>query len=151
LAPGLLASATTLAPAEVAAYRLVVAEDVALADLPLDEVRRVFLLKRTFWKPGRPIRLVLPATGLPARTFMLEHVCQKTEGELRRLVMESVYRGDTDQAPRVAASDDEALKMLSSSPGSVALVSVGTALLPNLKALRIDGKNAGDPGYPLAR
>ena len=151
LAPAFLGSLPTPARAEATSYLLVVSDDVALAELPLDEVRRVFLLKRVFWKPGRPIRLVLPATDLPARAFMLEKVCQKTEGELRRLVIESVYRGDTDQAPKVAASDDEALKILSTVPGSVALVSVGVALPAHVKALRIDGKDAGEPGYPLAR
>ena len=32
---------------------------------------------------------------------------------MRRLVLESLYRGETDQPPKVANSDEEALKVVS--------------------------------------
>lgn len=135
--------------AEVVVYAVVVAEDVPLTDITLDELRRVFLMKRAFWKPGKPIRLVLPASGLPARAFLLQHVCQKSEGEMRRLVLESMYRGESDQPPRVANSDEEALKVLSSTANSVALVSTEASMGPGVKTLRVDGKLPSDQGYPL--
>jgi hypothetical protein len=131
-------------------YAVVVGEDVPVADITLDELRRVFLMKRAFWKPGKPIRLVLPASGLPARSFMLQYVCQKTEGEMRRLVLESMYRGDSDQPPKVAGSDIEALGLLASIANGVALVSAETSPGPRLKVLRVEGKLPSDQGYPLA-
>ena len=131
-------------------YVVVVGEDVPVSDITLDELRRVFLMKRGFWKPGKPIRLVLPASGVPARSFLLEYVCQKTEGEMRRLVLESIYRGESDQAPKVAGSDEEALRLLASITNAVALVSTETPLGPGLKALRVEGKLPSDQGYPLA-
>jgi hypothetical protein len=137
--------------AAVVVYAVVVAEDVPLTDITLDELRRVFLMKRAFWKPGKPIRLVLPASGLPARTFLLQYVCQKTEGEMRRLVLESIYRGESDQPPKVANSDEEALALLSSIANSVALVSTDASLGSGVKALRVDGKLPSDPGYPLGQ
>src|SRR4249920_2387656 len=94
------------------AYQLVAPVDAPLNDISMDELRRVFLMRRLFWKPGHPIRLVLPGSGRPTREFMLARVCQKTEGEYRRLVLEALYRGDTDQPPKVAASDEDILKML---------------------------------------
>ena len=132
---------------ETASYAVIVATDVPLTDISLDELRRVFVLKRAFWKPGKQIRVVLPGTGLPARAFLLDRVCQKTEGELRRLVLESTYRGETDQPPKVASSDEDALRLVSSLPSAVALVTAETSLPPGVKTLRIDGKlpaaNAG--------
>src|SRR5262245_31742382 len=93
------------------AYQVVAPVAAPLDDISMDELRRVFLLRRLFWKPGHPIRLVLPATGQPAREFMLLRVCQKTEGEYRRLVLEVLYRGDSDQAPKVGGSDEDVLRM----------------------------------------
>jgi ABC-type phosphate transport system substrate-binding protein len=132
-------------------YAVVVAQDVPVDDLTLDELRRIFLFKRAFWKPGRPVRLVLPATGSPTRTFLLAQVYQRTEGELRRIILESVYTGETDQPPKVAASEEESLKLLEALPGSVALVPAEMTLPSGLKAVRIDGKRSTEPGYRLAR
>lgn len=136
--------------AAVVVYAVVVAEDVPLTDITMEELRRVFLMKRAFWKPGRPIRLVLPASGLAGRKFLFAYVCQKTEGEMRRLVMESMYKGESDQPPKVAGSDEEALRLVSAIENSVALVSTGTPHGPGLKALRVDGKLPSDQGYPLS-
>ena len=138
-------------PGDAANFTVIVAEDVPLTDISLDELRRVFTLKRAFWKPGKVIRVVLPATGLPSRAFLLSRVCQKTEGELRRLVLESTYRGESDQPPKVASSEEEALRLVASLSSAVALVEADATLPPGVKALRIDGKLPTEPGYPLAR
>ena len=53
------------------AYQVVAPADAPLDDISMDELRRVFLLRRLFWKPGHPIRLVLPGNGQPTREFML--------------------------------------------------------------------------------
>jgi hypothetical protein len=136
---------------ETGSFAVIVAGDVPLTDISFDELRRVFVLKRVFWKPGKQIRVVLPGTGLPARAFLLERVCQKTEGELRRLVLESTYRGETDQPPKVASSEEDALRLVSSLPSAVALVTAEAPLPPGVKTLRVDGKLPADQGYPLAR
>lgn len=141
----------SLGGADPANFAVIVAEDVPLADISLDELRRVFVLKRAFWKPGKLIRVVLPGTGLPARAFLLDRVCQKTEGELRRLVLESTYRGESDQPPKVASSEEDALRLVASLSSAVALVAADAPLPPGVKTLRIDGKLPTDPGYPLAR
>ena len=85
--------------ADTANLAVIVSEDVP-RDISLDELRRVFILKRAFWKPGELIRVVLPGTGLPARAFLLDRVCRKTEGELRRLVLESTYRAEATSPRR---------------------------------------------------
>jgi hypothetical protein len=130
-------------------YAVVASRDVPFAELTLDELRRVFLFKRHFWNPGKPVRLILPATGQPARRFLLDQVCQRTEGELRRMILESMYRGESDQAPKVAASEAETLAALESSSGSIALVSDTVALPTGVKRLKIDGKLPEDSDYPL--
>ena len=140
----------TAAPGE-GGYAVVASADVPLSELSLDELRRVFLFKRLFWKPGKTVRVVLPATGHPARAFLLEHVCQRSEGDLRRLILESMYRGESDQPPRVASSDGEALGFLASSAGAIALVSSEASMPAGVKMLKIDGKLPSDQDYPLGR
>jgi hypothetical protein len=132
------------------AYQVVAPVDAPLNDISMDELRRVFLLRRLFWKPGHPIRLVLPGSGRPTREFMLARVCQKTEGEYRRLILEALYRGDTDQPPKVGASDEDILKMLATQSESLGLVATGADLPPGLKVLRVDGRLPTEPGYPLS-
>lgn len=151
MAAGLLGFGGAPASAAGDAYAVVVAQDVPVDNVTLDELRRVFLLKKSFWKPGWPIRLVLPATDSADRAFMLTQVCQRTEGELRRTILESVYAGENDQPPKIAASSEERLALVGSMHGSVTLVPADLPLPPGLKALRIDGKLSAEPGYPLAR
>jgi hypothetical protein len=138
-------------PGQGGSYAVVVGPDVPIAELSMEELRRVFLFKRLFWKPGKPVRLILPATGQPARAFLLDQVCQRSEGDLRRLILESMYRGETDQAPKVAASEAETLTAVASLAGAIALVPSESSLPTGVKALRIDGKLAGEPGYPLGQ
>ena len=138
------------APRSDHGYAVVGPADAPLDDISMDELRRVFLLKRLFWKPGNPIRLVLPGTGRPAREFLLARVCQKTEGEYRRLVLEVLYRGDTDQPPKVGGTDEDVLRILLAGQGSVGLVDAGVPLPPGLKVLRVDGRLPTEAGYPLA-
>ncbi|MFI4941742.1 MAG: hypothetical protein ACHP85_00665 [Burkholderiales bacterium] len=139
----------SLLAADNSVYQVVAPVDAPLNDISMDELRRIFLMRRLFWKPGHPIRLVLPGSGRPTREFMLARVCQKTEGEYRRLVLEVLYRGDTDQPPKVGASDGDILKLLATERESLGLVATGADLLPGLKVLRIDGRLPTEPGYPL--
>jgi hypothetical protein len=137
------------AGAATEAYVVVANDDVPVQDLSLDEVRRVFLLQRAFWKPGKPVRVVLPATGQPGRAFLLEKVCRRSESDLRRRIMEAVYSGETDQAPRMAGSDLEALNLVAASTGAVALVTAESSLPDGTRLLRVGGKLPSDPGYEL--
>lgn len=138
-------------PGQGGGYAVVVGPDVPISELSLEELRRVFLFKRLFWKPGKPVRLILPATGQPARLFLLDQVCQRSEGDLRRLILESMYRGETDQAPKVAASEAETLTAVASLAGAIALIPSESSLPTGVKALKIDGKMASEPGYPLGQ
>jgi len=154
LAAGLAATTLSAAsPAQTSAaaekYVIIVSQDVALGELSLEELRRLFLFKRLFWTPGKPVRLILPATGQPARSFLLDKVYQRSEGDLRRLILESMYRGETDQAPRMVAGEAEILNVVGSSTGAISLVSSDAALPAAVKALKIDGKLPSDAGYPL--
>jgi ABC-type phosphate transport system substrate-binding protein len=145
-----LGAAARPAPAAEPTYAIVVNAGAPVSDLSLEDLRRVFTLRRAFWKPGKPIRLVLPATGQPARAFLLERVCRKSEGELQRAVLESMYRGDIDQAPKVAASEPETLTLVASTENAVGVISAGAAAREGTRVLRIDGKLPSEAGYPLA-
>lgn len=130
-------------------FLVVVHAAAPVEDLSVEELRRVFLLQRGFWKAGRPIRLVMPPIGQRTRSFMLERLCRKTEGELQRVILGSIYRGEIDQPPKAAANEEQALTLVASTENSIALVSGDLPLPPGAKAIRIDGKLPSEPGYPL--
>ena len=50
--------------------------------------------------------------------------------------------------PRTASPDHLLQRVVAKLPGAISYVPAGT-LLPGVRALTIDGRRAGEPGYPL--
>jgi hypothetical protein len=128
---------------------------VASIDVPVDgvtmtELRRLFLLERRFWKPGQPATALHPPAGTPARESFLRHLSRSDERELRRLMLEKLYRGEIDLAPKVMRSDAEAVAFVVSGRGLLALVPAALAESAAVKVLRVDGRLPGERAYPLS-
>ena len=139
------------AGARAGSYALIASPDVPVKQISLDEVRRIFLFKKTAWKGGVPITVLLPGDQLPARTFLLRSVYRRDEDGLRRFILEKLFRGEISLAPRVMDEDTDAIGYVTSGRGLVALVAHETHGLGNVRVLRVDGKLPGQPGYALAR
>lgn len=138
--------AATPAPAE---FALITSGAVPVNDLTLAEVRRIFLFKRTMWRPGMPVNVLLPNAGLPSRAFLLEKIYRMSDQDLRRYILERIFQAEIDFAPKVVASDQEAVSFVKSGRSIVAVVGAGTPGLGDVKVLRIDGKLPREAGYPL--
>ncbi len=153
---GALAAATLLltAPARPRAadggIAVIVSPSVHADGITSAELRRVLRLDKRYWKPGEPIALLMPAMGSPTRGFVLTRFLRSTEADQRRLVLEKMYRGEIDLAPKVVATDAEAVTYAASGRGVLALVPAsaitGTA---SVKVLRVDGRLPREAGYPL--
>jgi hypothetical protein len=137
--------------AEGRQFALVASPDVPLNDLPISEVRSLFLMKKRFWKPGQHAGILLPESGSEARAFLLARIYQMTEADLKRLVLERIYQGEIDVAPKVALSDKDAINAVVGGHGLVAIVDAGVAEQANARILKIDGKTPGSDSYPLSR
>lgn len=130
-------------------FSVIVSTGVPVSRLTLEELRRIFLFKRTVWRPGQAVNILLPDGSLPARAFLLRHIYRMNDQELRRFILERIFQAEIDFAPKVVASDREAVSFVASGRSLIAVIAAGTAGLTEVRILRIDGKLAGEPGYPL--
>jgi hypothetical protein len=145
-----VASVGSAAGASVAAdFAVVVSPDVELTSCSSAELRHLFGLERQFWKAGRPVVVLLPEAGSHTHAFLLRRVYRTDEDGLKRLMLEKLYRGEIDLAPKVVGSDREALSFVASSRGLIALVPASLVDGADVRVLRIDGKLPGASGYPL--
>jgi len=107
---------------------------------------RIFLLAVSFHsglgasagaEPGR--RAVIVHKGVPAGDVSLS--------DLRKIVLK-VFRAETLAAPKMVSSTQAAGDLVRQIPGAIAVVDA--AQVPaGVKVLRVDGRSAGHPGYPL--
>ncbi len=128
---------------------MIASPDVVVEGLSREELERIFLFKRRFWRRSQPIVLLLPADGLPAREFLLEEIWRLSSDEVRRLILEKLFQGELDLAPKSVSSDREAISFVSSARGALAVVSSQAVAGDEVPVLRIDGKLPGERGYPL--
>ena len=136
-------------PAEPGRFALVVSPEVPVTEVSFDEVTRLFSFHKKFWKPGEPASVLLPASGLEARSFLLRKIYNLSEPELRQMILKKLYQGEIDLPPKVAASDREALTFVASARGLVTLVPADSVRGTSVKVLRVDGKLPNDAGYAL--
>jgi hypothetical protein len=136
-------------PAGPKAYAVVASPGAPVSAVSLDEVRRIFLMKKRFWRPGEVVTILLPPDRSQTRAFMLSRIYQTDEAGLRRMILEKMYRAEIDLAPKVVGSDSETVDFVAGSRGLVGLVPAEAAAGSSARVLRVDGKLPGDEGYPL--
>ena len=97
------------------------------------------------WLAGYDLTVVLTDPSSPEMRVVAEKLLSLTPDEFRKLIL---VANKTNLTFVVASSDDEALKMLQSSPSAIGLVNV-YSINSNVDVLKIDGKLPLDPGYIL--
>jgi hypothetical protein len=143
------AASRPVPPAAPHAFAVVVSPDVDARSVTLSDLRRLFLLDRRFWKPGQPVVTLMPPGGSPQRSYLLGKLCGLDEPGFRQLVLEKMYRGDLDLAPKVVGSDGEAVAFIAASHGAIAIVAADVAEAHGCRVLAVAGKSSGDTGHTL--
>lgn len=135
--------------ARTESYAVIVSRDVGLVDLSVDELRRILTFKRTLWKTGQSINLLLPGAPLPARSFLLRRMYRMNDDELRRFILERLFQAEIDFAPKVVTSERDAVAFVASGRSLIAIVSSEVQDLSKVRVLRVAGRLPGEAGYPL--
>jgi hypothetical protein len=152
-APTAPASKPSAAKAAVATYAVVTNSAVPVTDMTFDDLRNVFFFRKKFWSGGKRVVVLLPGTGLDARGYLLSGIYRMNDAGLKRLILEKLFQGELDMAPRVAESYEDAISFTAAARGALAIVRAD--LVPSgqsgVKVLRINGKMPGDPGYQLTQ
>jgi hypothetical protein len=122
---------------------------VPVADVALPDLARLLMGERRFWVSGMPVVVLLPAPDSPARHFLLARVFHMTEQAYRRHMLELLYRGELDYAPKVVGSLEDLIAFTAASPGAVSIVPASSSIPAAVHVLKVDGRAPGSPGYPL--
>ena len=128
---------------------LVVNPKNPVADLTWAEVVAIFKAEQQHWKAGERIYLILQESGTPERALLLRRVYQMSDAELKQFWLAKLFRGEIATFPRVVASSSAAKRIVAQAPNALAFIDAA-AVDSTVKALRIDGRRPGEPGYLLA-
>jgi ABC-type phosphate transport system substrate-binding protein len=118
--------------------------------LTMAELSRVFRMEQQHWKSGDRIDVVLQASGSEKDTIIQSRVLGLRASELPAFWLGKTFRGEITGAPRSFASDASVKQVVGGSLRAVGYID-SVLLDGTVKALKIDGKSPGEPGYPLSR
>ena len=135
--------------ASAQAIAVVVNPAVPVTDLSVADLNNLFTFTKRSWPGGGRVTLYLPPPASPARAALLKGVYHMDDAQLKRFLLEKVYQGDIDVAPRVGASDEDVVALVAGAPGGISLVPASKVSGDKVKLLKVGGKAPADPGYPL--
>ena len=127
---------------------IVVHPDVAIEELSMAQLRRIFLADQQFWPDNSRITLLVRAPGAVERQRVLDEIYQMSEGQFRQYWIAKIFRAEVAAGPKIVLSSNMALDLVTAIPGSITFIPVAD-VDDTVKILRIDGASPYDPGYPL--
>ena len=148
LALVVIAGPTVKAEPAVGDVAIVVHPDVPIDNLTFAELRRLLLGDRQFWTSNLRVTLLIRAPVARERDVILKKIYEMSEAQFRQYWVGKVFRAEAAAGPKIIYSNDMAVSLVGSIPGSVAFVD-SAAIPKGLKVLKIDGILPGAKGYPL--
>ena len=139
------------APAAAVTYAVIASPTVSVDGLTVEELRNVLLFRKRFWSTGNRVVLLLPASGLDARAYLLTDLYKLSDAGLKRLILEKLFQGEIDVAPRMIESYEQALTLAAATRGALAVVRADAVRAGDVKVLRVNGRLPGEAGYPLSK
>ncbi len=139
--------ALAAAPALAEPIAVVVNRENPKASATTEELKSIYLGRRTEWSDGTTTQPIDQATSAPGRPEFLEKVVGMTEEKYAEHWVDQRVRG-AGSAPKVAASPAAAVKLVSKVRGAVAFVPL-SKVTTAVKVVALDGKIHGEQGYPL--
>lgn len=112
----------------------------------LVELGKIFKGKTHMWANERSITIVLRDPDSPGMKFVIEKILGGTLDEGKAILNDPSRK--TSVPVVFAASDEEVIKIVESSPGAVGVVDVYN-ITSGVKVIKIDDKQPFDPGYIL--
>ena len=136
------------ARAQSAALAIVVHRSNPVESLTRAELRQILLLERQSWPNNKKITVVMRDSGQPERVALLHAVCQMTERDFDRRLLQTTFQGGALAQPRTISTPDGMLRFVFNVPGALGYLRAD-AVDATVKVVRIDGKLPNEPGYPL--
>lgn len=119
-----------------------------ITELSAARLRRIFAGEQQFWQNGDRITLLVPQKGTRERTATLRAIYNMTESEFTRFWISRTFGDHIVVAPKLMPSVAATINALQSYPGAIGVV-VWPVNDAGARAVAIDGRKPGEPGYPL--
>jgi len=122
-------------------------------NLTLGELKKLFLSDRSRWDTGKAVAPVMVAAGSPDRAAFLKIVCGMSDADFGKYFLQAAFTGKSATPPKEVSSAASVKNFVASSPGAIGFVKAGDfhgdGSDGGVKAVKIDGAAASDPGYKL--
>lgn len=135
------------APAVAEPIAVVVNHDNPKASVGAEELKAIYLGRRTEWSDGTTAQPIDQAPSAPGRAAFVAAVIGMSPARFAEHWVDQKVRG-AGSAPPVATSPAAAVKLVSRVRGAVAFVPL-SQVTPAVKVLAVDGKLPGQRGYLL--
>jgi ABC-type phosphate transport system substrate-binding protein len=120
-------------------------------NLSASELKKLFLSDRSRWETGKAVAPVMLGPGTPERTSFLRIVCGMSDGDLSKYFLQAAFTGKDATPPKEVGSSSAVKSFVAASPGAIGFVKASelSAGDTTVKAVKIDGAAASDPGYKI--
>jgi hypothetical protein len=129
-------------------FAVVASPDVPLNNVTVADLRKLFLGDRQFWTSNLRVALVMRAPVARERAMVVWTICKMSESQFGQYWIGKVMRADCTESPRQFSSNQAAMDMVRTKPGSIAIVNAAQ-VQGGMKVLPVDGKLPNAPGYKL--
>lgn len=133
--------------AQDAKFAVVINPQNGATNIPLNELRKIFLGERRFWPGSRPIKLVMRAPGSREHRVMLK-LLGMTESEYKQYWTQQVFRGEAQAEPVTVKSNDMQIETILRTIGGIGVIDVHD-LKPGAKIVTVNNLLPADNDYPL--
>ena len=127
---------------------IVVHVGVPVNGLSFAELRRIFLGEQQYWPDRSKVTILVRAPTAYERSLVLDRIYKMDEDRFRQYWIGKMFRAEVAAGPKIVYSSEMAINLVSAIRGSITFVPL-SAVTPDVKVLRIDGKLPSEPGYPL--
>lgn len=127
---------------------IVVNKSNPVDDLPLAELRRIFLGNRSHWANGRRITLVMRDPDEPERKTVLREICGMNEDQLKNHFLHGLFTGEILVSPKILNTPVGVRKFIFNVPGAIGYLRVSD-VDATVKVVRIDEALPEEKGYKL--
>ena len=120
----------------------------AVDDFSLEDLVRVFRQDRQYWSPGKKIGLILQWFQSKEKQLILRQVYRMDDQELKQFWLGKMFKGEIEAFPVTVTSNLTVKELVSQLDEAIGFVNV-SVIDATVKAVRINGKLPGEPGYVL--
>jgi len=129
-------------------FAVIVHPSIAVSDVTLSQLRRIFLGEQQFWPGGDRVVLFVHEPGTTPRAVVLKELYRMNEGEFRRYWIAKTFRDDISTGPKIVSSSALAKRLTATIPGAIAVIPADD-VDSSVKVLTVESRGPRDDGYAL--